>query len=157
MADHRPPQDTQYPFLLHGIPSLVSLERYTILYSVGCSAVLSHVTALKGSQHLEYLVKNNLITPTSTPELSKIYAKSKEQAKYVVVPQTQAEKETLTHPEERMLLDHSSSQVVARSLMVPELAAEVERAVTQVQNAMSAEEELADEKRKLDEAHKPKT
>ena len=58
--------------------------------------------------------------------------------------------------EEHMLLDHSSSKVVARSLMVPELAAEVERAVRQVEKALRAKADLADEKRKMDEARKPR-
>lgn len=54
--------------------------------------------------------------------------------------------------EERMLLSASSGQLFAKYLDVPELAVEVERAVWQVERALKAQQELREEKVKLDHA-----
>lgn len=54
--------------------------------------------------------------------------------------------------EERMLLSKSSGQIIADYLDVPQLAAEVERAVWQVEKALKNKQELKDEKAELDAA-----
>ena len=54
--------------------------------------------------------------------------------------------------EERMLLSKSSGQIIADYLDVPQLAAEVERAVWQVEKALENKQELKDEKAELDAA-----
>ena len=54
--------------------------------------------------------------------------------------------------EERMLLSKSSGRIIADYLDVPQLAAEVERAVWQVEKALKNKQELKDEKAELDAA-----
>lgn len=54
--------------------------------------------------------------------------------------------------EERMLLSKSSGQLLARYIDVPELAVEVERAVWQVEKDLKAQQELREEKAKLEAA-----
>ena len=54
--------------------------------------------------------------------------------------------------EERMLLSKSSGQLFAGYLDVPQLAAEVERAVWQVEKALNTQQELKEEKAELDAA-----
>lgn len=54
--------------------------------------------------------------------------------------------------EERMLLSKSSGQLFADYLDVPQLAAELERAVWQVEKALKNKQELEDEKAELDAA-----
>ena len=54
--------------------------------------------------------------------------------------------------EERMLLSKSSGQLFADYLDVPQLAAELERAVWQVKKALKNKQELNDEKAELDAA-----
>lgn len=54
--------------------------------------------------------------------------------------------------EERMLLSKSGGQLFADYLDVPQLAAELERAVWQVEKALKSEQELKDEKAELDAA-----
>ena len=51
-----------------------------------------------------------------------------------------------------MLLSNSSGQIIADYLDVPQLAAEVERAVWQVEKALKNKQELKDEKAELDAA-----
>lgn len=54
--------------------------------------------------------------------------------------------------EERMLLSKSSGQLFADYLDVPQLAAELERAVWQVEKDLKNKQELRDEKAELDAA-----
>ncbi len=54
--------------------------------------------------------------------------------------------------EERMLLSKSSGRLFAEYLEVPELAVEVDRAVWQVEKALKSQQELKEEKAKLDAA-----
>jgi len=55
-----------------------------------------------------------------------------------------------TDPEDQMLLTSSSHKIVAHSLEVPELSAEVERAVYQVQASLDRAKTLEEEKHKLE-------
>ena len=55
-------------------------------------------------------------------------------------------------PEEQMILNASSHKVAAKTLNVPELALEVERAVWQVDRSLKKERMLDEEKRHMEAA-----
>jgi hypothetical protein len=56
-------------------------------------------------------------------------------------------------PEEQMLLTSSSHKLVAKTLNVPELAAEIERAVRQVEVSLARQKALEEERLEM-EAHR---
>ena len=56
-------------------------------------------------------------------------------------------------PEEQMLLTGSSHKLVAKTLNVPELAGEIERAVRQVEAGLARQKDSQDERLKM-EAHR---
>ena len=56
--------------------------------------------------------------------------------------------------EEKMLLSESSGQLIADYLEVPELAVEIQRAVWQVDRALTAKQEYQEEKKELESATK---
>lgn len=62
--------------------------------------------------------------------------------------------ENKIEPEESMLLSASSGRLIALCLEAPELEQEIERAVKQVEKALTGEEELMEEKRSIDAATK---
>ena len=66
-------------------------------------------------------------------------------------------KSTPDENEEKMLLSKSSGQLIAGYVEVPELAAEVERAVWQVEKALKAQRERQEEKAELDAALQKKS
>ena len=59
-------------------------------------------------------------------------------------------------PAEQMLLSKADGILIADSLQIPELAPEVERAVWQVEREIKAQNELEDEKSKLESAKEDK-
>ncbi len=56
--------------------------------------------------------------------------------------------------EEKLLLTQSSGQLIADCVEIPELAAEIQRAVWQVERSLKAQQELRDEKNDLESANK---
>ena len=55
--------------------------------------------------------------------------------------------------EEKLLLSQDSGEVIAGHLEIPELAAEIKRAVWQVEKSLKAKQELKAEKKELDSAN----
>lgn len=56
--------------------------------------------------------------------------------------------------EEKLLLSQSSGQLIAEYLEIPELAAEIQRAVWQVERSLKAQRDLREEKNDLESANK---
>ena len=55
---------------------------------------------------------------------------------------------------EKLLLSQSSGQLIADYVEIPELAAEIQRAVWQVERSLKAQRDLHEEKNDLDSANK---
>lgn len=62
------------------------------------------------------------------------------------------DKEVSYAKQEQMLLDQSSGELIAEYLQVPEMAAEIKRAVWQVERSLNAKHELGEEKSALEQA-----
>ncbi len=61
---------------------------------------------------------------------------------------------TLREVEEKLLLSQSSGQLIADYVEIPELAAEIQRAVWQVERSLKAQQDLREEKDDLESANK---
>ena len=95
--------------------------------------------ALKGSDHLDFLLDHRLLRPVSSSEMEQIYQRIAPdlQNSFTFVTRTQVLEGT--DPEEQMLLTGSSHKFVSQTLNVPELGGEVERAVHQVEASLARE------------------
>ena len=101
--------------------------------------------ALKGSDHLEFILDNRLYRTTTTKQLEDLYEEVAPDAPdYHFVTKSQIEDGTA--PKDELLLPAGNHNTIAKRLGVPELSSEVERAVWQVENAL----------RKADEEQKQK-
>ncbi|KAF4635054.1 hypothetical protein G7Y89_g3048 [Cudoniella acicularis] len=103
----------------------------------------SHWRALSGSKHIEFLLDNKLITTTPSRVLDELYLSGKKP--FVVESPTPSQE-----AKEQMVLHKSNGKRIADALQIPELDIELDRAVWQVEKALKAEEELREEKEKLD-------
>ncbi|KAK2820050.1 hypothetical protein FQN49_007769 [Arthroderma sp. PD_2] len=104
-----------------------------------CYRGWSHWRAWGGSKHLEFLLKENLITPRSLADLENVYLRQYphgDAAKVIDEKATAAEDCADGHCEEVMLLKETDGKALAKMLDAPELVAEVERAVHQVQQQL---------------------
>jgi len=120
--------------------------------------------ARSGSQHIGFLVKNQLFELAPSPVLDTAYAVER-----IGVSLTDVEKEIqglrdrlakATSPDdaspqspERMLLSASDGSLISKCLDIPEIGPDVERAVWQVERSIRADEELFQEKTKLEKAN----
>lgn len=101
----------------------------------------SHWRALKGSDHLDFMLDHRILHFISTPEMENIYR--------TVGPSRQKSYDFVTRnqvldgedPKEQLLLTAGSHSMVSETLQVPELSGEVERAVKQVTASMASKEE----------------
>ncbi len=145
-------QIAKHTFFLSSIPMLFPLER--------CGHCCRHenfhgltLAALKGSDHLDFLVDSRLFRPVSTPQMEDIYSTPPNLSKtFTFVTRSQV-LEGLD-PEESMLLHPGAHKLVAKNLEVPELAAEVERAVRQVKESLQRQTEQ--DRQQIDTQVKPK-
>lgn len=101
----------------------------------------SHWRALRGSDHLDFLLDHRILRFISTPEIENIYK--------TVAPNLQNSYQFITRnqvlsgedSEEHLLLTSGSHTVISKDLQVPELSAEVERAIMQVKTSIREQEE----------------
>lgn len=101
----------------------------------------SHWRALRGSDHLDFLLDHRILRFISTSEIEDIYR--------TVAPNLQNSYQFITRnqvlsgedPEEHLLLTSGSHTVISKDLQVPELSAEVERAIMQVKTSIRKQEE----------------
>jgi hypothetical protein len=114
----------------------------------------SLLAALKGSDHLDFLVDSRLFRPTSTTGIESIYNKTAPNLLNSFTFVTRSQVLEGTDAEERMLLQPDTHKLIAQSLEVPELAAEVERAVRQVSGSL--ERRAEQEKQQVEAESKAK-
>jgi len=111
----------------------------------------SHWRALSGSKHIEFLLDKKLITPQPSKILDELYSSGKRPFDTRSVS-SRASQDSTTG-EDSMVLHKSDGKRIAQALEIPELDIELDRAVWQVEKALTAEKELKQEKAKLDEAN----
>ncbi len=146
-----------------------SLERYIdhihILHSVANEHLFA---ALRGGQHLEFLVQNNLIKPSPSAALDEVYTAglmypSRQMSRVAARPTHEQGKavaeivdsQTNCGVEEVMLLQKWNGKLLAEEFNLPEMEAEIERAVEQVEDSIRAKEELIQEKNEIEKATRP--
>ena len=97
---------------------------------------------------------NRLYRPTSSPQIESIYNKTAPNLSnnFTFVTRTQILEGI--DPEELMLLQPGAHKLLAKSLEVPEVAAEVERAVRQVKESL--EQQTQQERQQTEGASKEK-
>ena len=98
---------------------------------------------------------NKLLEPKSSPLLEDIYAKLANGTPTPFKLSTEPPSQTKIDLEERLLLDETSHINIAKTLEVPELAHEVERAVKQVRKAIRSQQELVQEKKEIEKSTSP--
>ena len=147
-------QNTEYTILLRRVQMLVALERWAELTVKECCW---HYSALRGSDHIDFLLDHRLLKPVSTSSIESIYNKyaDSEKTSFDFVTRAEIEQGNVKH--EQLLLPTGAHSIVASTLNVPELSGEVERAVWQVdqesqklaaQDAAKSQEVSAEEKKK---------
>ena len=107
-------------------------------------------------------MQNNLLHLSPSPTLDKLYQQhqtlnTKGLEKVIVtaahLPNLKFAPGLDSYPE-TMLLSQSNGKAIAQSLKVPELEAEMERAIEQVEIAVSSQKRLEDERRRANTARK---
>jgi hypothetical protein len=100
-------------------------------------------TALKGSDHLDFILDNRLYRPVSPPEIEDMYEEIAPNAPdFTFVTQSQVLDKTA--PPEEIILPAECHDRVATVTQVPELSGEVERAVWQIQRQFKKEQSQQD-------------
>lgn len=108
--------------------------------------------AVKGSDHLEFILDHRLFKPVSTPEVEALYERIAPGMEDSFEFVTRAQLEEGGIKKEQLLMSAGAHTDVSKSLEVPELSGEVERAVWQVEQAAAkAEKEQAEKEEKEQE------
>ena len=95
---------------------------------------------MKGSDYLEFICDNRLYRPVSTEQLEDLYEQVAPDAPdYHYVTRSQVLDGSA--PKETLVLPAGNHNIIAKTLGVPELSSEVERAVWQIGKALRKEEE----------------
>ena len=127
-------------------PSIPNLPFFYLVFRAW-----SHWRALSGSRHIEFLLDKKLITPRPSKILDELYSSGKTQFNTRAVASMTSQDST--SEEDSMVLHKSDGKRIAQALEIPELDIELDRAVWQVEKALTAQKELKQEKAKLDEAN----
>ncbi|KAL8786964.1 MAG: hypothetical protein Q9195_007976 [Heterodermia aff. obscurata] len=113
-----------------------------------------------GSEHIEFLVKNNLFETRPSSALDTAYAESSIGVSLGNLQQdlndSQQADSTLKMPAEQMLLSEADGILIADSLQIPELAPEVERAVWQIEREIKIQKGHDEKMSKLDSLEQDK-
>lgn len=99
----------------------------------------SHWKALSGAEHLEFLVRKNLLLPTQSNSLDSVYAAKIAEAGL----QNKQRLEYGQGREEVLLIQDSDASAIAKVVNVPSLAVECERAARQVTEQVLKEAQQA--------------
>ncbi|KIW73649.1 hypothetical protein PV04_01748 [Phialophora macrospora] len=106
----------------------------------------SHWRALKGSDHLDFILDNRLYRPISPPEIEDLYEQVAPDAPdFTFVTPSQILDGTA--PPEQIILPAECHNLVAEVTGVPELSGEVERAVWQIQRQFKREQSEQEKQR----------
>ena len=112
----------------------------------------SHWRALKGSQHVQFLVKNKIPTLTPSPILDAIYATPRTPTEPPPTPESEktpgdegseAEEEPLLTSGEEILINPEIGKKLSEALEHPEIEVELERALWQVNQQWEKERAAA--------------
>ena len=103
----------------------------------------SHWRALKGSDHLDFILDHRMVHIKSSPELETLYDKVAPGMHDSFAFVTAEQVEEGSDPEEKALLQASSHVEVAEFTGVPELSGEIERAMWQVEQKRKKEQDSA--------------
>ncbi|KAI9645627.1 hypothetical protein NHQ30_006369 [Ciborinia camelliae] len=114
-----------------------------------CFRAYSHWKALAGSQHIEFLLKENLIASRPSKILDELYLRNK-----VPFPDPKDTTQTISSDSnvsdvETMLLHSSDGKEIATALNIPELQMELDRAVWQVENDIEVKRKLEGGKERM--------
>lgn len=125
----------------------------------------SHYRALAGSKHIQYLLKENLIVPNPSPILDTLYSAGIMKATRGSI--TLNPREANAEPGETskllddapmepevLLLGEGDSARIAQALEMPELRAELDRAIWQVKKALGKDQDLKEEVEEMSRAVK---
>ncbi|KAI1118722.1 mitochondrial K+-H+ exchange-related-domain-containing protein [Nemania sp. NC0429] len=132
------------PFAL--VPVIPNLPFFYLVFRAW-----SHYRALAGGKHLQWLSSNNFFTLWPSEILDSIYPRhlpssnSPEQESHHSSPESPHQGDNSPVAEERLLLTQDSGRKLARALEVPELEAELERAIWQVENDMRKQTKMSEE------------
>lgn len=132
-------------------PSIPNLPFFYLVYRAW-----SHYRALAGSKHIQYLLKENLVVPNPSPILDTLYSDGIMKAtcgSITLNPKEANAEPGDTEPlledapmePEVLLLGKGDSARIAQALEMPELHAELDRAIWQVEQALGREKELKEE------------
>ena len=129
--------------------------------------VFSHITALGGANHLEFLLNHKLLQPSPSSALDELYARgilnsTRETSRAAPTPSLDeirnvsrtVEEKTANDTEEVMVLQRWNGKLMAEHLQLPEVEVEIERAVEQVEKSIKAKKELGRGKSPIDESKK---
>ena len=176
------PQNTESPVFLCCISSMVALERYVKIDTHKASLTAE---ALSGSKHIQWILENGLAVPAPSDILSRIYnlgpipkqhqVEIKEAVKKAKEGKEGAAREDavrevlngISDPSidtleikpallDRLLLEQGTGKLVGHSLDIPEVEAEIERALKQVGKSLEKEKhEHEEQMRQLSSAKEP--
>ncbi|KAL1871603.1 hypothetical protein VTK73DRAFT_1952 [Phialemonium thermophilum] len=125
------------------IPLIPNLPFFYLVYRAW-----SHWRALSGGRHIQFLVRNNLLTLNPSRIMDEVYASQKHPLSSSPVPSANHEAAELNGPipsvepdqenpeGETMLLTQSSGKRMTQALDIPQLEIELERAIWQVETAI---------------------
>ncbi|KAK4142348.1 mitochondrial K+-H+ exchange-related-domain-containing protein [Dichotomopilus funicola] len=126
------------------LPVIPNLPFFYLVYRAW-----SHWRALNGGKHVQFLVKNNLLTLTPSPLLDEVYATQKEPLPSTPQPTTNPSVKAVSnpghaapnaeeHPDgETMLLSQAKGKKMTQALDLAQLEVELERAIWQVGTAIN--------------------
>lgn len=123
---------------------------------LGCLFADIDRLALKGSDHLDFILDHRLIKPQSPEHIEDLYQQvAPHSPDFHFVTASQIHDGTA--PPDQLILPADSHSLVAETLGVPELSGEIERAVWQVERQLAAERETQLSKDGSAKDSKPKT
>ncbi|OAL27013.1 hypothetical protein AYO22_03957 [Fonsecaea multimorphosa] len=108
--------------------------------SLGKPHLADRPPALKGSDHLDFILDNRLFRPISPPEIEDLYEQVAPDAPDFTFV-TRSEVLDDSAPPEQIILPADSHNLVAKVTGVPELSGEVERANWQIQRQFRREKQ----------------
>lgn len=113
------------------------------------------MAALKGSDHLDFILDNRLFRLRSTPEVEKLFEDlAPDSPDFHFVTRSQIVDGTA--PPEKLILTKNTHNKVARVLKVPELGNEVERAIWQVTRQLREQQEKNPQPKDSEKKEKPR-
>merc|ERR1711981_745967 len=149
------------PFAL--LPIIPNIPGFYLLFRAW-----SHWKALRGGQHLEFLVKNNLIKSSPSTAMDEVYTAglmypsrtmsrvaprpTREQGEAVVEI---LDAQTKGGEDDVMLLQKWNGKLIAEEFGLPAMEVEIERAVEQVEQQIKDKEQLIQEKKEIEKATRP--